>query len=123
MQARESYLSLLEKNMRANHAEYRKYATDAEAESANTLSEADILAAAVEEEYRIFGANKVITTYRRGMAFLMAEVKKETDAWRLHRSLRDFKRREPQEDEEEGSPRPQANSGFQGDNSIDIFYF
>ena len=57
------------------------------------------------------------------MAFLMAEVKKETDAWRLHRSLRDFKRREPQEDEEEGSPRPQANSGFQGDNSIDIFYF
>ena len=53
VQARESYLSLLEKNMRANHAEYRKYATDAEAESANTLSEADILAAAVEEEYRV----------------------------------------------------------------------
>ena len=69
----------------------------------SALSEADILAVAVEEEYKIFSANKVITTYRymgemglslrnllmislcrRGMAFLMAEVKKDTDAWRLH---------------------------------------
>ena len=30
----------------------------------SALSEADILAVAVEEEYKIFSANKVITTYR-----------------------------------------------------------
>ena len=30
VQARESYLSLLQKNMRANHSEWQKYATEAE---------------------------------------------------------------------------------------------
>ena len=65
VQARESYLSLLQKNMRANHSEWQKYATEAEsAADSSALSEADILAVAVEEEYKIFSANKVITTYR-----------------------------------------------------------
>ena len=56
------------------------------------------------------------------MAFLMAEVKKETDAWRLHQSFRDFRRLQQQQQqvegeeekrEEEGSPEPQVRSGFQ----------
>ena len=50
--------------MNANYAEYQKYATEAESADHSALSEADILAAAVEEEYKIFSANKVITTYR-----------------------------------------------------------
>ena len=57
VQARESYLSLLQKNMRANYAEHQKYATEAEATLAEPLSEADILAAAVEEEYK--GPNSI----------------------------------------------------------------
>ena len=62
VQARESYLSLLEKNMKANYNEYQKYTTEAEA--APAMTDADILAVAVAEEYKIFSANKVITTYR-----------------------------------------------------------
>ena len=56
----------LQKNMKANYAEYQKYATEAESADHSALSEADVLAAAVEEEYKIFSANKVITTYRYG---------------------------------------------------------
>lgn len=45
---------------------------------------------AIEAEYKIFSSNKVVTTYRRSMAFLMAEVKKSTDAWELHSVLSGF---------------------------------
>ena len=45
---------------------------------------------AIEAEYKIFASNKVVTTYRRSMAFLMAEVKKSTDAWELHSVLSGF---------------------------------
>ena len=94
--------------MKANYNEYQKYTTEAEA--APAMTDADILAVAVAEEYKIFSANKVITTYRRGMAFLMAQVKKETDAWRLHQSFRDY---QPDKEGEEEVPRKAANPGFQ----------
>jgi hypothetical protein len=86
------------------------------------MSNQDILAVAVAEEYRIFSANKVVTTYRRGMAFLMAAVKKETDAWTLHKSFNDFDTREEEGEKEKEkkqmSPEPSTsgvpqNGGFQ----------
>ncbi len=50
----------------------------------------DIANCSIEEEYKIFTTNKVISTYRRGIAFLMADVKKCTKNWELHPSLKDY---------------------------------
>ena len=87
IKARESYLSLLETNLRSNYDQFSKVASSGDLK---LLSSHDILQCAIEEEYKIFSKNKVITTYRRGMAFLMAAVKKNSDAWELHQSLKDF---------------------------------
>ncbi len=98
MRARESYLSLLETNLRANHDQFAKVAADGEKLN---LSALDIQKIAVDEEYKIFSANKVITTYRRGMAFLMAAVKKETDAWTLHPAIAGY---DPEKNHDESLP-------------------
>jgi len=90
VKARESYLALLESNLRSNHDQFNKVSSE---EERVDLSALDVQQIAVEEEYRIFSANKVITTYRRGMAFLMAAVKKETDAWRLHTAIAKWDRK------------------------------
>ena len=50
----------------------------------------DIACCSINEEYNIFTSNKVISTYRRGIAFLMADVKKATKNWELHSSLKDY---------------------------------
>ena len=51
------------------------------------LTSYDILQLALAEEYRIFTTNKVVTMYRRGMAFLMAEIKSKTDKFIPHSIL------------------------------------
>ena len=50
----------------------------------------DIRNAAIHAEYNVFSSNKVVTTYRRKMAFSMAEVKRKTDQWELHDILSEF---------------------------------
>ena len=60
------------------------------AESNKKLTSFDIRQAAINAEYEVFSSNKVVTTYRRKMAFLMAEVKRQTDAWELHSILFEF---------------------------------
>ena len=64
--------------------------TAAKKEAPKTLHMLDIRECAIEQEYQVFTANKVVTTYRRAMAFLMSKVKKETDSWNLHPALADF---------------------------------
>lgn len=78
---RESYLSLLETVIRANY----------DLDPTENLTSFDIQRIAVEEEYKIFTANKVVTMYRRGMAFLMAEIKGKTDKCLRHPVLQDKK--------------------------------
>ncbi len=94
VRARESYLSLLETNLRSNYDQF--VASASSGEEPPRLSPLDVQKVAVAEEYRIFSQNKVITTYRRGMAFLMAAVKKDTDGWRLHEAIRSYKPDTPQ---------------------------
>lgn len=98
IKARESYLNLLETNLRTNYDQFTKFASSEEV-SAKTLTLTDICQCAIDAEYDIFSKNKVITMYRRGMAFLMAEVKKETDSWKLHKRLSEF---EPSQASAEG---------------------
>ena len=64
--------------------------TAAKKEAPKTLHMLDIRECAIEQEYQVFTANKVVTTYRRAMAFLMSKVKKETDSWNLHPALAEF---------------------------------
>ena len=75
---RESYLSLLETVIRQN------YDRTAGAEGLPELSSFEVQKLAIEAEYKIFRENKVVTMYRRGMAFLMAEVKSKTDKFHTH---------------------------------------
>ena len=103
---RESYLSLLESSLRSNYDQFINTAADEKDKvSFNTQ---DILQCSIAEEYKIFTSNKVITMYRRQMAFLMAGLKKETSAWKLHECLKRF---DPEKDrkernEEEEAPKP-----------------
>lgn len=76
---RESYLALLENVIRNNYDVYNKSEDDG-----TKLTSLDIQKIAIEEEYNIFTKNKVVTMYRRGMAFLMAEIKAKTDAFKVH---------------------------------------
>ena len=59
-------------------------------ESRKSFTSLEIRQAAIDAEYKIFSTNKVVTTYRRSMAFLLAEVKKKTDSWELHQVLLDL---------------------------------
>ena len=108
VRARESYLGLLEETLRSNFDQYCK-TTLGGAASGKTMSTRDILQCAIEEEYKIFSSNRVVTTYRRGMAFLMAEIKKDTDGWRLHRSIEVYDEKDTNaEAEEEERQQPDA---------------
>ena len=75
---RESYLSLLETVIRQN------YDRTGAAEEYPGLTNFQVQKLAIEAEYKIFRENKVVTMYRRGMAFLMAEVKGKTDKFHTH---------------------------------------
>lgn len=70
-------------------------------------------------EYRIFSATKVITIYRRNMALLTSQIRKETDKFHLHSELTatssvDPSPQLPEEkpaEEQQGKP-PAASTGF-----------
>lgn len=51
------------------------------------MNEEDILVRALEMEYKIFSDTTVITIYRRKMALLTSQVKKDTDKFNLHPDL------------------------------------
>ena len=85
----------------------------------NELSSFDIQKIAIEEEYKIFSGNKVVTMYRRGMAFLMADIKGKTDKFITHSVLNspDSKKESETPSTEKEAPSPQKKissfSGFQ----------
>ncbi|QQP42351.1 Uncharacterized protein FKW44_016978 [Caligus rogercresseyi] len=112
VRSRESYLGLLETNIRLNYDTALKYGA------------INILQIAVDEEYKIFSANKVVTMYRRGMAFLMAAIKKDTDAWNAHPCILNYdpskaeaekqkkKEEESSSEEPKGGTLPKTTGGF-----------
>jgi len=115
VRSRESYLALLENVLRSNYDKVSQLSVTSgggENKENKKLHPLDIRQCAVDQEYKIFSDNKVVTTYRRTMAFLMSKVKKDTDAWELHAALKDF---EPNESgfEEERSDQPTIMQGFQ----------
>ena len=83
-------MALFEEVLRTNYDNYEKFSVNPSTDSTKRFTSFDIRQAAINAEYEIFSSNKVVTTYRRKMAFLMAEVKKKTDAWELHNILTDF---------------------------------
>ena len=58
VRARESYLSLLETNLKKNYDTFASVAAGKE-ETSKSLIPFDILQCAIEEEYKIFSKNKV----------------------------------------------------------------
>ena len=90
IRARESYLALFEEVLGTNYDTNEQFSLKSSAESKTNLTSFDIRQAAINAEYEVFSSNKVVTTYRRKMAFLMAEVKRKTDAWELHNILTEF---------------------------------
>merc|ERR1712113_1188676 len=84
---RESYLSLLESVIRQNYDAYSKVAKE---DHLKPITAYEVQKLAVGEEYKIFTNNKVVTMYRRGMAFLMAEIKGKTDKWHLHNIIQNW---------------------------------
>ncbi len=72
---RESYLSLLEDQMRKNLDAFNGLDTGGVSKN---MSAHDLRLAAIDEEYKVFTNTKVITMYRRNMATTMANLKKST---------------------------------------------
>merc|ERR1712008_273290 len=103
---RESYLSLLETVIRKN------YDKTSHAEE-NELSSYDIQQIAIGEEYNIFTSNKVVTMYRRGMAFLMADIKGKTDKYIAHSVLSNYKPAEKPDTPPDPQKKITGFSGFQ----------
>ena len=79
LKSRESYFKLLRESLWKNYIECRKIEPDLP-----PLSEEDVMLRALEMEYKIFGCTTVITIYRRKMALLTNQIKKETDKFHLH---------------------------------------
>ena len=84
---RESYLSLLENVIRSNYDEFSARAKSGECKPITAF---EVQKLAIEEEYKIFTNNKVVTMYRRGMAYLMANIKSKTDKWEAHEIIKDW---------------------------------
>ena len=84
---RESYLSLLENVIRSN---YDEFSARAKSGDVKPITAFEIQKLAIEEEYKIFTNNKVVTMYRRGMAYLMANIKSKTDKWDAHDIIKDW---------------------------------
>ena len=82
----------------------------------NELSSFDIQKIAIEEEYKIFSSNKVVTMYRRGMAFLMADIKGKTDKFTTHSVLKSSDSKEESETKstEKETPSTHKTSSFGG---------
>lgn len=79
----------------------------------NELSSYDIQQIAIGEEYNIFTSNKVVTMYRRGMAFLMADIKGKTDKYIAHSVLSNFKPTEKPYTPPDPQKKITGFSGFQ----------
>ena len=79
----------------------------------NELSSFDIQQIAIGEEYNIFTSNKVVTMYRRGMAFLMADIKGKTDKYIAHSVLSNFKPTEKPDTPPDPQRKITGFSGFQ----------
>ncbi|XP_057367265.1 ATP-dependent DNA helicase Q5-like [Daphnia carinata] len=77
--SRESYFKLLQEALWKNYVQARKVEPDLP-----NLSEDEITLRALEIEYAVFSATTVITIYRRKMALLTSEIKKETDKSNLY---------------------------------------
>ena len=69
---RESYLALLESVIRQNYDAYSKVAKE---DHLKSITAYEVQKLAIAEEYKIFTNNKVVTMYRRGLAFLMSDIK------------------------------------------------
>ena len=76
--------------LRTNYDNYEQFSVNTSCDNRKSFTPFDIRHAAINAEYEIFSSNKVVTTYRRKMAFSMAEIKKKTDAWELHSILTNF---------------------------------
>ena len=76
--------------LRTNYDNYEQFSVNSSCDDKKSFTSFDIRQAAINAEYEIFSSNKVVTTYRRKMAFSMAEIKKKTDAWELHSILTNF---------------------------------
>ena len=111
VRSRESYLALLESVLRTNYDKFSEFGV--KNDEVAKLHSLDIRQCAVDQEYKVFSDNKVVTTYRRSMAFLMSKVKKDTDAWELHSSLKEFTPSENGFPEEEKNNQPSIIEGFQ----------
>ena len=83
-------MALFEEVLRTNYDNYEQFSVNNSSDDKKCFTSFDIRNAAINAEYDIFSSNKVVTTYRRKMAFLMAEVKKKTDAWEMHKILSEF---------------------------------
>ena len=79
----------------------------------NELSSYDIQQIAIGEEYNIFTSNKVVTMYRRGMAFLMADIKGKTDKYVAHSVLSNYKPTEKPDTPPDPQKKITGFSGFQ----------
>ncbi|PNF16125.1 hypothetical protein B7P43_G03266 [Cryptotermes secundus] len=86
--ARESYLSLLVENLNKNYE--RSHIVDP---GQHCLSTTDIEMCAIDMEYEAFTSNKVASLYRRLLAKMMAEIKRNTDVMTLNQRLKEFKPR------------------------------
>ena len=82
LKARESYFSLLNEALWKNYSQCRKIEPDLP-----EMSESEVTNRCLSVEYRIFSSTKVITIYRRNMALLTSQVKKDTDKFHLHAEL------------------------------------
>ena len=83
-------MALFEEVLRTNYDNYEQFSVNSSSDDKKSFTSFDIRQAAINAEYEIFSSNKVVTTYRRKMAFLMAEVKKKTDAWEMHNILSEY---------------------------------
>ena len=109
VRSRENYLALLESVLRTNYDECNKLSSNEK-----ELSMMDIRQCAIDQEYKIFSDTKVMTMYRRGMAFLMADIKKQK--LDLHSSLKDYDPSKtevkPSQEEKEAAAQPTIFEGF-----------
>lgn len=79
LKSRESYFKLLQQALWKNYLECQKIEPDVQPQT-----EEDVTQKSIEMEYKIFSGTTVITIYRRKMALLTSQIKKETDKFNLY---------------------------------------
>ena len=89
VKTREDYLGLVEAALSKNYSET----------GGTELKDKDLLDAAVEAEYEVFTSNKVVTMYRKKVAFLIQNIKNSTKKNDMSDILVNFKPKPPKPDE------------------------